>query len=148
MYTIPTKEAPPGASFVGILTTIMTFPVITFALFGLIIGSFLNVIILRLHTGQSSSGRSGCMSCGAQLSWTELVPVFSFFALRGRCKTCGSSISHQYWIVEVLTAVLFALIASQNFGLLISAFYVVVASLLVVIGAYDLRHTIIPNKLV
>jgi len=121
---------------------------ITFATLGLIVGSFLNVCILRLNTGRSNSGRSGCMSCGAQLVWYELIPVFSFLGLRGRCRTCGSRISHQYWLVESVTSLLFLLVWMQHFSIVMSACALVIVSLLVVIAAYDIKHTIIPNTLV
>lgn len=126
----------------------MTFEIIAVAVFGLIIGSFLNVFIFRLNTGRSTSGRSGCMSCGAQLTWSELVPIFSFVALLGRCKSCGSSISSQYWIVEGATAILFVLVWMQGFMLAHTVFALLLMSLLIVIAVYDLKHTIIPNKVV
>lgn len=118
------------------------------ALSGLIVGSFLNVVILRLNTGRSTAGRSGCMSCTQTLSWKELVPVLSFVMLRGRCKVCGSSISHQYWMVESATAILFVLVWLEHFSLFHSVFALALMSLLVVIAVYDFKHTIIPNKVV
>lgn len=124
------------------------YEVVLVALFGLIIGSFLNVLILRLNTGRSTSGRSGCMSCGSQLVWTDLIPIVSFFALRGRCRNCKSAISHQYWIVELSTAVLFVLVWLQGLNALYTGLSFILVALLVAITAYDIRHTIIPNKLV
>jgi len=126
----------------------MTLELLVVGIFGLIVGSFLNVFILRLNTGRSTSGRSGCMSCGAQLTWTELVPVFSFIFLRGRCRSCGSAISHQYWIVELLTAVLFVLVWMKGFGLSGTLFALLLVTLLIIVAVYDLKHTIIPNKIV
>lgn len=118
------------------------------ALFGLIIGSFLNVYILRLNTGRSTAGRSGCMSCGEKLGWRELIPILSFFALGGRCKSCGSRISNQYWIVELSTALLFVFVWIQGFSTFHTSFALVLLSLLVIIATYDIKHTIIPNKVV
>ncbi len=115
---------------------------------GLIVGSFLNVAILRLHTGQSLSGRSGCMSCRAQLQWYELLPLVSFFVLRGRCRSCGSSVSHQYWIVELTTAALFTLVAVQGWDLVVTTTALAMVAVLVVLAVYDIRHTILPNALV
>ncbi|MAZ67607.1 hypothetical protein CL652_02455 [bacterium] len=115
---------------------------------GLIIGSFLNVYILRLNTGRSATGRSGCMSCGERLDWRDLVPVFSFFVLRGRCTSCGSRISNQYWIVELTTAVVFVLVWLQGFSLLHTIFAFILLSLLIIIAVYDVKHTIIPNTVV
>lgn len=126
----------------------MIFELVVIGALGLIIGSFLNVYILRLHTGRSTAGRSGCMSCGEKLSWSELVPVLSFFYLGGRCKTCGSSISHQYWMIEVTTAVLFVLVWAQGYAVLPAVFALAFMLLLTVIAVYDLKHTIIPNKVV
>ena len=126
----------------------MTIPLIVIGLLGAIVGSFLNVLILRLHTGRSATGRSGCMSCKEQLSWRELIPMVSFIFLRGRCTHCGSAISHQYWIVEVTTALLFMLVWMEGFSLVPTLAALVLTSLLVVIAAYDVRHTIIPNEVV
>ena len=79
--------------------------------FGLIIGSFLNVVIFRFNTRRSFfsalGGRSGCMTCQNQLLWYELLPVFSFLGLRGRCRNCKTKISIQYPLVEILTGFLF-----------------------------------------
>ncbi len=115
---------------------------------GLILGSFLNVVILRLNTGRSTTGRSGCMSCGSTLGFFELVPVVSFFLLKGNCKSCGSGISSQYWMVEISTAILFALVWMQGFPLFETLISLILVSLLVVISTYDIRHTIIPNSVV
>lgn len=122
------------------------FALIIMAASGLIVGSFLNVYIVRSHTGRSMAGRSGCMSCGAQLRWWELIPVVSFFALRGHCATCGSAITHQYWMVELATAALFVLVWLQDVPLWYTIIALVLVSLLVVIAVYDFRHTIIPNE--
>jgi len=126
----------------------MNLELLLIALLGLIIGSFLNVYILRLNTGRSTTGRSGCMSCGVQLIWRDLVPIFSFAALKGRCRACGSSISHQYWLVELTTAVLFVLVWVQGFSLIQSILALLLVSVLIVIASYDIRHTIIPNAAV
>ncbi len=117
-------------------------------LFGLIIGSFLNVYIYRLHTGRSLSGSSHCLSCGAPLRWFELFPVISYLALRGRCRTCGSYIPFRYVLVELLTMGLFVLVFSfvpLGWPLLL---WFALAGVLVVIVVYDLYHLIIPNELV
>ncbi len=135
---------------------IITFTLIFFV-FGLIIGSFLNVVIIRLNTQKSFGGRSGCMSCMNTLSWYELIPVFSFLGLRGRCKNCKAKISIQYPIVEFLTGLIFALLflkaqyiffynTTPIFSI-IYAFYAAVFSLLLVIAVYDFKHKIIPDTL-
>ncbi|HEY9480675.1 MAG TPA: prepilin peptidase, partial [Candidatus Paceibacterota bacterium] len=110
---------------------------------GLLVGSFLNVVILRWNTGMAiSRGRSACFSCGKTLSWHELIPVLSFVAQKGRCRSCGTKISWQYPLVELLTGLIFVLgfISVKPF-LLIAA----LLSLYVVIAVYDLRHQIIPD---
>lgn len=116
--------------------------------FGLIIGSFLNVVIYRIHTGRSLEGRSHCMTCGETLKWYELFPVLSYIGLRARCRSCDAYIPVRYLIVELLTGVLFVFLYtlfSHNPVLLI--LHAVLGSLLMVIAVYDLRHTIIPDEL-
>ena len=117
-------------------------------IFGLIIGSFLNVVILRHNTGHSLAGRSGCMSCGHELRWWELFPLLSFGLLRGRCSNCGSKISIQYPIVEFVTATLFVLVFTQSFDLLHLVLGLLISIILVIIATYDTKHTIIPNAYV
>ncbi|MCL5666338.1 MAG: prepilin peptidase [Patescibacteria group bacterium] len=87
----------------GILYLILMF------LFGAIIGSFLNVVILRLPQGQPLSGRSHCMHCRHILSAWELVPLFSYIFLKGKCWKCKSKISPRYFIIETITGLLFML---------------------------------------
>lgn len=138
---------------------IFIFTIIFFIL-GLIIGSFLNVVILRLNTQKSFRGRSRCMSCQNKLSWYELAPVFSFLGLRGRCKNCKIKISWQYPIVELATGLIFTLLFlkfSIGDGLLDNfftlsfivsyAYYAALFSILIVIAVYDVRHKIIPDVL-
>lgn len=134
----------------------ITLITIIFFVFGLIIGSFLNVVILRLHTGRSFKGRSACMSCKNQLRFYELVPVFSFLGLRGRCKNCQTKISLQYPLVELATGMIFAtfflkfqdLFSFDALSFIFSyTYYVTMFSLLLVISVYDLRHKIIPDIL-
>ncbi|MDE2031130.1 MAG: prepilin peptidase [Patescibacteria group bacterium] len=127
-------------------------------LLGMIIGSFLNVVIYRFNTGKSiSKGRSVCMTCNKQLRWYELIPVFSFLIQSGRCRRCASNISHQYPLVEFITGLMFTLIVfhfypvlfiSQNSFILLVIFWSFIFSLLLVISVYDIRHKIIPDKLV
>lgn len=116
------------------------------AVLGLLIGSFLNVCILRIPREQSvANGRSHCMSCRHPLSPIELVPVFSWLLLRGRCRHCGARISPRYMLVEALTAVLYALVALR-FGLSWpTLIWFCFVSLLVVVAFIDLDWQIIPN---
>lgn len=134
----------------------LTLLTIIFFTLGLIIGSFLNVVIFRFNTERSFGGRSGCMTCQNQLSWYELIPVLSFLVLRGRCKKCRSRISSQYPIVELAAGLIFAglFLKFQNVFFLdplvfsfTYAYYAAFFSLLLVIAAYDFRHKIIPDTL-
>lgn len=97
------------------------------------------------------------MSCLNKLSWYELVPLFSFLGLKGRCKNCKIKISFQYPLVEFITGFIFALLFLKFQDLFFSdtstfifnyAFYATVFSLLIVIAVYDIRHKIIPDILV
>src|SRR3989344_2096349 len=129
----------------GILCGINKMIILFTVILGLIVGSFLNVLILRLGTGRSiASGRSQCLSCNHKLAWHDLVPVFSFALSKGRCRYCGSRISFQYPIVELFTAILFGLLTAQQFAIT----YYLIASILIAILVYDLRHKIIPDQLV
>src|SRR4029453_4176443 len=88
----------------------MTAFSLTFAaLFGAVIGSFLNVCIYRVPRGRSIAGPgSSCPHCGRPLSWSENIPIVSSVALGGRCASCKGPISIRYPIVEALTAAMFA----------------------------------------
>jgi leader peptidase (prepilin peptidase)/N-methyltransferase len=116
------------------------------ALFGALIGSFLNVCIHRLPRGTSIVWpASACPACGRQLSWFENVPVVSYAVLRGRCRGCRAPISIRYPVVELTTAALFAA-AFWYFGpgaLFVSR--VVFGCALIVLFAIDLEHQILPN---
>ncbi len=127
-------------------------------LLGTLIGSFLNVVIYRFNTGKSIvAGRSICMTCNHTLRWYELIPIFSFLIQSGKCRRCASNISHQYPIVEFGTGLVFVLIAlhflpvlsfSQSHYVLFLTIFSFIFSLLIVISVYDIRHKIIPDKLV
>lgn len=133
----------------AIFTDLPTLFVLVFTfIFGVIIGSFLNVYIYRLHTGKSLSGSSHCLSCGTPLKAYELVPLFSYLFLRGKCRTCQSFIPSRYFLVEGLTGLLFVFVmltASDLFTLLLFWFLMTV---LVVVFVYDLYHMIIPDEMV
>ena len=125
--------------------------------FGLAVGSFLNVVIYRLGKDESAfKGRSYCPHCKHQLAWKDLIPVASFLMLGGKCRYCGGRISLQYPLVELGTAMLFLLsfkfqVSSFNQALSIETlniFYLwMIASLLVVLFVYDLKHYILPDKI-
>lgn len=116
------------------------------ALIGAVIGSFLNVVIVRLPRNESLVlPRSRCRACGSELHWFDNLPVLSFLALHGRCRSCKATISWRYPIVEAVAAVMFALAAWRS----TSAADVLVAwvfvSALVAIAGIDLEHQIIPD---
>ncbi len=119
-----------------------------FGLFGAIVGSFLNVYILRLNTGKDTGGRSACATCGKSLESYELVPILSFLFLRGRCSTCQTRISLQYPMVEFSTAIFFMILAIKIQSLILLPFVLFLFALNMIIVIYDIRHHIIPQKLI
>jgi prepilin signal peptidase PulO-like enzyme (type II secretory pathway) len=114
-------------------------------LFGAIIGSFLNVVILRHEKGEGVGGRSYCPSCHKQLVWYELIPVVSYLVQGGRCRGCGTYVSAQYPLVELSTGVAFVLIALRGESVPAMLLDAVMWSLLMVITVYDLRTKLIPD---
>ena len=127
------------------------FSFVSVFLFGAVIGSFLNVIILRLNTGQSIIfGQSKCFSCAKKLRWYELLPIASFVFLKGKCASCKTKISWQYPVIETTTGLLFLLISNikSQISNLDVIYYWIIFSLLIIIAAYDYRHQIIPNLVV
>jgi leader peptidase (prepilin peptidase)/N-methyltransferase len=117
-------------------------------LIGLCIGSFLNVVIYRLPLGQSLvSPGSRCTKCGYHLRWYDNVPVLSWAFLAGRCRQCRTSISAQYPIVEIVTALLFVLVAWLTpIGPQLISRLILVAILVALFGI-DLEHQILPNSI-
>ncbi|MBC7836829.1 prepilin peptidase [Acetobacteraceae bacterium] len=114
-------------------------------LFGAIIGSFLNALSFRFNTGRSiANGRSRCMHCNHTLGILDLVPVFSYLLLRGRCRYCGTKISLQYPVVEIVAAGISLITYVTHPDPLAFFFWLLVWMILLFIVIYDLRHTIIP----
>jgi leader peptidase (prepilin peptidase)/N-methyltransferase len=115
---------------------------------GLVVGSFLNVVIARVPHGQSIvRPGSRCPSCGHVLPWYENLPLVSWLALRGRCRGCRAAISLRYPLIELLTALLF-LACWQRFGIgwhLGRAMLLV--GFLVPLAFIDLKHWILPFSL-
>lgn len=113
---------------------------------GLIVGSFLNVCIYRLPRRQSINWPgSRCTACDRPLSWYENIPVVSWVALRGRCRTCGERISVMYPLVELITGALFVAGYLIYGWTPLLAVRLAFACAMVVLFAIDLRHHILPN---
>jgi len=127
----------------------MTEWTITLFIFGLIIGSFLNVVIFRIDDLRSIlTTRSQCRSCQQTIAWYDLVPFISFFLLRAKCRNCGEKISIQYPLVEGGTGLLFAYLYLM-YGLSWSlAFYLIIFSILLVVFVYDLKTQTVPEIVV
>jgi leader peptidase (prepilin peptidase)/N-methyltransferase len=117
-------------------------------LLGLLLGSFLNVVIYRLPRGESlNRPASRCPSCGAPVKPYDNIPVLSWLILRGRCRNCGARISARYPLVEALTAAVFvgaALTRGVDDDL---ALWLPFAAMLIAVAGIDLDHRIIPNKI-
>lgn len=152
----------------GILALLLPYSIVF--LFGLLAGSFLNSLIWRLRTGEGiffSKGkgvlRSYCPRCGHRLSWQDLLPILSYLFLRGRCRYCKQPISPQYPLVELATGLLF--VGLFNLQLSFSdgsiflqgmeifllwfwhlLYWFFLAGALIVIFVYDLKHFLIPDK--
>ncbi|MBU3896280.1 prepilin peptidase [Patescibacteria group bacterium] len=115
---------------------------------GLVIGSFLNCVIYRIEVKKSFlSGRSFCPSCKHQLSWLDLIPVLSYILLSGSCRYCKKRISVQYPLVEMATGFLFLFLFNPD-HFIRSSYWVIIFSLFIIIFVYDLKHYIIPDKII
>ena len=119
---------------------------IFFALYGIVIGSFLNVLILRIPLKESITlKRSHCMTCGHTLSWYELIPLFSYLFLGGKCRHCKAHISAQYPIVEATNGILYVIFFLAK-GITIETFlYCLCASALLALSVIDWRTKEIPT---
>lgn len=118
-------------------------------IFGLVIGSFLNVLISRLPEGKSILGFSKCLKCGVKIDWYDNIPILSFLILKGRCRNCRAKISWQYPLVELLTAFLFLpsfLIYGGDLFFLVFIMFLI--SLLIAVAFIDLNRFLIPDNLI
>lgn len=141
---------------------INTFFYLMIFLFGLAIGSFLNCVIYRLALPSFSRknlggleagisffwGRSYCPNCKHSLSWQDLIPILSFVALLGKCRYCRQSIAPQYPLVELATGVLFFFVGMVAVDVIELIYLLIVACFLIIIFVYDLKHYIIPDKVI
>lgn len=117
-------------------------------IFGLVVGSFLNVCVYRLPKNESIiTPRSHCVSCGKTIPWYDNLPLVSFLLLRGRCRFCKKRISILYFVIELLTALIF-LALFTHFGLSIeTVIFAALASALVVVSFIDLKIQEIPDEI-
>ena len=116
--------------------------------FGLIVGSFLNVCIYRMPRRESVvSPRSHCTSCGKTIAWYDNIPLLSFILLKGKCRHCGKNISFLYFVVELLTGILFVLM-HMRFGLSLEFFvFTALVCGLIIASFIDLKIQEIPDEI-
>lgn len=121
-----------------------------FFIVGLIIGSFLNVVVYRLRLVETLMGRSYCPHCRAKIKWYDNIPLLSFVLLKARCRTCSGVISWRYPLIEFFTGVIFALVGKYFFifGNVFSywqtGFYLLIFSLFLILLAYDWQFMEMP----
>jgi leader peptidase (prepilin peptidase) / N-methyltransferase len=117
--------------------------------YGLIIGSFLTVLVTRVPAGESIvAPRSRCPSCGTPITARDNVPVVSWLLLRGRCRSCGVRIPTRYPVTEIVTAVLFAAAAIRYEDAWLLIAVSVFLGILLALSLIDLEHKILPNRIV
>ncbi len=117
-------------------------------IFGLLFGSFLNVVILRIPRGESVVFKaSHCYSCGNPLKPWHNIPLFSWLFLRGKCSFCKTKISVQYPLIELTSGLIFVVIAMQ-YGLSIPAFFIALSFLmLLALSMIDFKYKMVPDSL-
>ena len=117
-------------------------------LFGLLFGSFLNVLILRIPKEESIVfPGSHCPKCNNQLKWWHNIPVFSWLLLRGKCHFCGEKISIQYPLVEIITALIFAVVYWKLQNIPYALIVGLVFALLFGLSVIDFRYKAVPDSL-
>lgn len=122
---------------------------LVFFIFGAIVGSFLNCLVYRLHNNEDFLvKRSYCPHCRHILSALDLVPVFGFLFLRGKCRYCREKISIQYLLAEIATGLLFVMGSFFYLSSLDIFYYLLATSFLVIIFIYDFKYYLIPDKVI
>jgi len=122
-------------------------------LLGLVVGSFLNCLVYRLHNHQTILGRSLCPHCQNKISWFDNIPLISFMVLGGRCRHCQQGISWQYPLVELLTGALFLLVVlhlnifNPRYALLLVRDWLMIFAL-IFIFVYDLKYYAIEDVVI
>ncbi len=138
--------------------TLETLLIIIGFIFGAVCGSFFNVVICRLPLGESiAMPPSHCRQCGEPIQWYDNIPMISYIVLGGRCRACKTPYSFRYFVVELLTAVLFALVVSKYVevttrgsvwkGVGLTLFHFFFVGGMIVSAFTDLDHQIIPNEI-
>jgi len=129
------------------MTPTLIYPLLAFV-FGMVVGSFLNVCICRLPKNESIvSPPSHCPVCSYQIRWYDNIPLVSYLLLRGKCRGCGAHISFQYPLVELLNGVLTLLLFLRFGPTTAFAALFIFCSALVVITFIDIEHQIIPDEI-
>lgn len=114
-------------------------------LYGIVIGSFLNVCIYRIPRGEEIvKTKSHCMVCGKQLKWYDLFPLISFLALKGKCRYCGTKLSWQYPLVEGANGILYCIVVAEKGMNINSIIYCLMVSALLTLSVIDFRTFEIP----
>lgn len=117
-------------------------------LYGIVIGSFLNVLIYRIPLKENiATDRSHCMTCGSKIKWYDLVPIFSYMVLKGRCRSCGTRISIQYPLIEAINGFGYVFIFAVKGFSQLSILFCLTFSILIVISVIDFRTYEIPVAL-
>lgn len=131
--------------------------IITVFVLGISLGSFLNVVVDRLANHEKINGRSKCPQCGNQLKWYDLIPIFSFLFLHGKCRSCKKKISRQYIIIESITGILITLIFFIQFrnginfnlrNILMFIRNIIYIFTFISIFLYDLKYMEVPDEIV
>jgi leader peptidase (prepilin peptidase)/N-methyltransferase len=118
-------------------------------IYGLVIGSFLNVVIWRVPRKESIvTPPSHCPRCDAKIANRDNIPLVSWLVLRGRCRNCGTSISARYPLIEILTALLFAAVGARFAHSWALPAFLVLAGALVALSIIDLEHFVLPNRII
>ena len=119
------------------------------AIFGACMGSFLNCFAIRLCNGESiAKGRSHCMSCGHVLSPLDLIPIFSYIFLRGKCRYCGAKMSPRYLVSEIISAVVYVGVFLRFGWSIKTVEFLLLTSILLCVSFADLEAYIIPDGLI
>lgn len=123
------------------------FWLVTFFIFGLILGSFFNVCIWRIPREESIvKPGSHCTRCNAEIKWYDNIPVLSYIILRGKCRKCGEPFSVRYAAIELLTGILYAL-TYHYFGFQIFTIFVLIyISFMIIMSFIDIDHFILPDR--